>query len=101
MSDAPERVRTALPEGQIFDWIAVVPPELQNREVLSLLTNSPGAESLWRRDLPNGDCLLAGMSRSAFDPRSLLIAGSTSEVSPSQSRTATASGRAPGSGSQS
>jgi hypothetical protein len=90
MGDAPDYIRTALPPGQIFDWVAVVPPELQNREVLSLLTNGPGVDSLCRCDLQNGDCLLAGRSSSAFDPAALLVAGATTEVEPSKSRSATA-----------
>jgi hypothetical protein len=100
MRDAPDPVRAALPEGENFDWIAVVPPELQNREVLSLLTNGPGVESLCRRDLQNGDVLLAGQSRSAFDPASLLVAGSTSDTA-SKSRAATAPNHASGPGSRS
>lgn len=101
MGDAPDYVRSALPSGQVFDWIAVVPPELQNREVLSLLTSGPGVDSLCRRDLQNGECLLAGTSGSAFDPSSLVIAGATSEAEPSKRRSATAGGEGPGSATRS
>jgi hypothetical protein len=101
MSDAPEHVRAALPVGQIFDWIAVVPPALQNSGVLSLLTTGRARESLCRHDLQNGDCLLAAKSRSAFDPWSLMVAVSTSEATLSKSRTVTASGHGRGSASRS
>jgi len=99
MSDAPDRVRASLPEGQQFDWIAIVPPELQDREVLWLLTEGPGLHDIYRCNLPNGEFLLAGPEKSSFPVASLLLVGSSKDA-PKKTRSASASGRAPGSGSQ-
>lgn len=99
MSDAPDRVRSALPAGQVFDWIAIVPPELQDREVLSMLTDSPGLHDIYRCNLPNGELLIASPEKSSFPVATLLLANSSSEA-PKKSRSATAPDRPPGSGSR-
>jgi hypothetical protein len=100
VSEAPDHIRGELPTGQGLDWIAIIPPELQDPEVLSLITKGPGVDTLYRCDLKNGECLLAGTAESSFDITSVLTAKSASDALSPKSKGASASGRGPGSGSQ-
>ena len=79
MSDAPDGVLAALPSGHAFDWIALIPLELQDREVFSLLIGGHGSDTLYRHYLATGECVLAGTSNTPAEIPALLLANSASE----------------------
>ncbi|MGC2657532.1 MAG: hypothetical protein WA324_06115 [Bryobacteraceae bacterium] len=99
MSDAPDGVLAALPSGHAFDWIALIPLELQDREVFSLIIGGPGSDTLYRHYLATGECVLAGTSNTPAEIPALLLAAS--EPPPAKVRSATAPGDSRGSGPRS
>lgn len=93
---APERVRVLLPAESSYGWVAIVPAELRDSDVLSLLTSDREPNDQWfQTDLPSGECLFAGPLQSK-QTQSAHAPSSGDQLS-SQGRRAMSAGHTPGS----
>lgn len=60
VAEAPQRLLALLDASQAYDWVALVPAELNDPEVVSLLCRNLGNETAETRKLDDGSLLLGG-----------------------------------------